>query len=135
MSRSAFAVLTLCLCSAAGFADPSPDQLSVVLFNNTRVELAIEVDSTTHEFVTLDTGQETRTPFTASQWINFGMIANQYVLPEHFVSYAGPATIYLQAEPDGSLYYIPPMMSFPISPPPEQPMGFPLKPVKVVDLT
>jgi hypothetical protein len=108
--------------------------LSVVIFNNTRVDLEIEVNPTTHETVTLQPGQETRSQFSASQWITFGMIAHQYVLPEHVVSYAGPATIYLQAEPDGKLYLVPPLAGFSALPP-EQPAGFPLRPVNVVDLT
>src|SRR5688500_17293378 len=112
MSRLAVAAYVLCLSSAIAWAEPAARQLSVVFFNNTRVELEIEVNPTTHETVTLQPRQETRSQFSASQWINFGMIAHQYVLPEPVVSYAGPATIYLQAEPDGNLYFVPPLAGF-----------------------
>ena len=134
MSHLAVAACVLYLNVTISIADPSSIQLTAVIFNNTHVDLEIEVNATTHETVTLQPGQETRSRFAASQWINFGMIAHQYVLPDDVVSYAGPATIYLQAEPDGNLYLVPPQAGFSGSPP-EQPAGFPLRPVNVVDLT
>jgi hypothetical protein len=116
-------------------ADPPPNQLSAVIFNNTQVHLEVEVDQRTRESIVLEPGQETRVTLSAAQWINFGMIAHQYVLPDHVLWYAGPAIIYLQAEPDGSLYFVPPLMAFPASPHLDQPAGFPLRPINIVDLT
>jgi hypothetical protein len=135
MPRLTLAACILSLSGIAAFADPPTNQLSLVIFNHTNVDLDIGVGPTTRDFVTVQPGQETRSRLATSQWITFGTVTHTYALPDHVISYAGPATIYLQAESDGNLYFVPLPRAFSTGPPAEQPAGFPLKPIDVENRT
>ncbi len=126
-------MLLVVAASSAG-EDRVPDQLFAIIYNNTSVDLEIDVDPLTRTSISLDPGQQTRIAVSARQWINFGMIANEFVIPDALWM-KSMATIQLQAENDGNLYYVPSNQVLPQTPPPRQPVGFPLKPVNATDLT
>ena len=133
MSRNTLAACLILLSGEAGAADRTLDLPALVIYNNTLVTLDIGIGPDSADFVTLQPGQETRSTFAVSPWIRFGSVRFEYVLPDHVVSFAGPATIYLQVESDGSLYFVPPLAGFSAAPRSDQPAGFPLKPTNSSD--
>ena len=133
MSRQA-ALLVALLASAAGIADErQPEPPQVVIYNNTLVDLEVEVASDRYVEVLPGTSRDVQ--FRTSQWINFGMMAHRFELSADVEVTLRTVRVQLQAEADGKLYLVPGSAAFPASPLPSQPHGFPLEPKEVVDLT
>ncbi len=122
----------------AAFAAPALGQvITVRIYNNTTVDLCIHGSKQKQQCV--PPGQAARASMSSEQWIDFGMEAHQYKLSLKALA-RPPADrsqplLKLQAEPDGFLYFVPPQTNFPARPLGTQPPGYPLKPVKVADLT
>jgi hypothetical protein len=109
----------------------SAQEITAEIYNNTIVDLCVERNSQS-DCVEIQPLQMARVVLRPRQWINFGMEAHLYRLPQKLKA---PFLLKLQAEGNGRLYFVPIETTMPTKPLPRQPAGFPLKPVKVVDLT
>lgn len=70
------------------------------------------------------------------RWLRFGQTAMQYDLKAiQALASSSSTPVVLQAHSDGRLYVLPPGTSAPVKRYPRQPRGFPVKPVKIMDLT
>jgi len=109
--------------------------LRVVLYNNTPVDLVVHAEPD-KILANIGPGESAEFYFQESQWIDFGMIAHRYENKGfRWTGFVHEDTVKVQAENDGRLYLVPFDASFPVKTFPEQPAGFPLVPVKKVDLT
>ncbi len=124
--RAAVALVSMAMASLVAAQD-----IAAEIYNNTKVDLCVEGKSQ-GECTEIQPMQTTRVILRSQQWINFGMEAHEYRLPQKLT---GPSLLKLQAEGDGRLYFVPPEITVPAKPLPRQPAGLPLKPVRVVDLT
>jgi hypothetical protein len=124
--RAAVAVVSMAMASLVAAQD-----MAAEIYNNTRVDLCVEGKSK-GECTEIQPMQTAHVILRPRQWINFGMEAHEYRLPKKLT---GSSLLRLQAEGDGRLYLVPSEITVPAQPLPRQPAGFPLKPVRVVDLT
>ena|SRR3989442_6449632 len=124
--RAAVALMSMAIASLVAAQDVGAE-----IYNNTMVDLCVEGKSS-GECTEIQPMQTARVILRSRQWISFGMEAHEYRLPRKLT---GPSLLKLQAERDGRLYFVPPEITVPAKPLPPQPVGFPLKPVRVVDLT
>lgn len=132
MGKQLFVVLTLLLSAASTSCSM---RLLVVLYNNTRVDLAVHADPT-RILANIGPGQTAEVYFQEAQWIDFGMIAHRYDIPSFkTTSFVHESKVKVQAEVDGRLYLVPYNAPFPVKDFPQQPAGFPLVPAERVDLT
>src|SRR5690606_5390193 len=108
---------------------------TVTLFNNSGVDLEIVRGDRVVAMVL--PGQSREFTPEPEEWIHSGMIAHRYdfaTIDWTTLSTSRTGlTIRLQAERDGGIYFASKQFSMP--PDPQQPAGFPLRPVQVVDLT
>jgi hypothetical protein len=126
----------LALALMVGVSSANAQEVTMELYNNTNVDLCVERRSQ-FECIEIYPGKAARVVLHARQWINFGMEAHQYRLPAKVTNKKQETerVIKLQAEGDGKLYRIPSEATVPVKVMPKQPAGFPLRPIKVVDLT
>lgn len=132
MVKKLFVVLALLLGAASSSCST---RLLVVLYNNTRVDLAVHAEPN-RILASIGPGQTAEVYFQESQWIDFGMIAHRYDIPDFkSTGFVHKSKVRIQAEVDGRLYLVPHNAPFPVKDFPQQPAGFPLASAEKVDLT
>ena len=132
MARKVAATLVIVLAAASASCSKG---LRVVLYNDTPVDLVVHAEPD-KVLANIGPGESAEVYFQESQWIDFGMIAHLYENKGfRTTGFVHEDTVKVQAENDGRLYLVPFDASFPVKAFPQQPPGFPLEPVKKVDLT